>query len=101
MTYQTHSPAPWIVSDSPGNCDDTIYAANGAPVARLICAPIPANGRLLRAAPELLASLQELENAIRFHFLPLVEQYAGTPAAHAKDEAVARAVAAIKRATQD
>jgi hypothetical protein len=47
-------------------------------------------------APELAKSLHDVLEAIRWHFLPLVENYAKAPeAAHGKDELIAQACALL------
>ena len=47
---------------------------------------------------ELREALHQLVQAVRWHFLPLVENYVGTPAAHGKDDVLNTANAAIAAA---
>jgi hypothetical protein len=63
-------------------------------------AQVMADASLVGTAPEMLASLIEIEAALRWHFIPLVEDYAKAPeAAHAKDDAIQRLRAVIAKAT--
>jgi len=48
---------------------------------------------------ELVAALTALENAVRWHFVPLVEHRIGIPAAHGHDAAIEQARATIAKHT--
>ena len=54
-----HTPGPWRYEYEIGYCGE-IIAANGATVCRFGDEPIANDARLISAAPELLASLEEV-----------------------------------------
>lgn len=114
------TPGPWTVEEHDGkawsircNPDD---ADSGTFVCDMVSSRSPhetsANARLIARAPsmaaeierlravnaELVAALETLSAAVRWHYLPICETYAGAPCAHAKDAEIAQARAALAKA---
>jgi len=56
------------------------------------------NHLLISAAPDLLEACKALTEALRWHFIPLVERYASAQSAHGKDDVIEQALAAIAKA---
>ena len=65
VTTKHHSPSPWRYDFEPDYCGEFI-AANGESIATFADKPNEADTRLMIAAPELLAELQNIANTKRF-----------------------------------
>ncbi len=95
----THTPGPWQYTFEGGTVA-FIVEADGTTVAKLSTtenstahSALPSNARLIAAAPELLAALQEVTRCLAWH---AQEHPVGMDCV-----AVAKARAAIARATQE
>ena len=91
MTNAKHTPGPWGCCDTSYHAHDyRLTKPNGEPLPLVVIAndhsEQRANARLIAAAPELLAALEEIRNLATWH------------SAKAKGEIYARATAAIAKA---
>ncbi len=113
----SHTPGPWkwnrykVLDDGPWHC----VLESEAPIEQIPhrdrmvlpmrkdCAQFPYAGTLpnhllISAAPDLLEACKALTEALRWHFIPLVERYASAQSAHGKDDVIEQALAAIAKA---
>ena len=76
---QKHTPGPWKradLDDYPDAIDEICAEGFDQCLCRVYQEPIDANARLIAAAPELLAALQDVSNTYQqlFHVMPVAWQ---------------------------
>ena len=93
-----HTPGPWSI-DPEGSIAVTIEGGNGEPICDVYGANKEADAYLIAAAPDLLEALEECRKLLEFLPLEYVHKGRFDPLTHSPDGALAKAIAAIAKAT--
>jgi hypothetical protein len=95
-----HTPGPWIFYADLPSVDPNWHIVTTENKMRVLAnvhiepgnEMDAANAKLIASAPALLDACKTLASALRWHFVPMVENNIGKPAAHAKDADIERAL---------